>query len=36
MRNTIPLENIDEDQKTNRVTAEQIAKVTKFLRNMEA
>jgi hypothetical protein len=36
MRNTIPLENIDEEQKINRATAEQIAKITKFLRNMEA
>jgi hypothetical protein len=36
MRTNIPLENIDEEQKINRATAEQIAKVMKFLRNMEA
>lgn len=35
MVNAIPLKNIEEEQKIERVTLEQIAKILRFLRNIE-
>ena len=35
MVSAIPLKNIEEEQKVDRVTAEQIAKIIRFLRNIE-
>lgn len=35
MPNTIPLKNIEEEQKTDRYTVQQIAKIMQFLRNIE-
>jgi hypothetical protein len=35
MPNVIPLKNIEEEQKTDRYTVQQIAKIMRFLRNME-
>lgn len=35
MVSAIPLKNMEEEQKVDRVTAEQIAKIIHFLRNIE-
>jgi hypothetical protein len=35
MPNSIPIKNIDEEQKTDRSTLQQIAKIMHFLRNIE-
>ena len=35
MANTIPLKNIEEEQKADRTTVQQIAKIMRFLRNIE-
>jgi hypothetical protein len=35
MPNSIPIKNIDEEQKTDRCTLQQIAKIMHFLRNIE-
>ncbi len=35
MVSAIPLKNIEEEQKVDRATAEQIAKIMRFLRNIE-
>jgi len=35
MPNIIPLKNIEEEQKTDRHTIQQIAKIMQFLRNIE-
>jgi len=35
MVTAIPLKNIEEEQKVDRATAEQIAKIMRFLRNIE-
>jgi hypothetical protein len=35
MGNTIPLKNIEEEQKVDYATLEQIAKIMRFLRNIE-
>lgn len=35
MVSAIPLKNIEEEQKVDRVTAEQISKIIRFLRNIE-
>jgi hypothetical protein len=35
MVSAIPLKNIEEEQKVDRATAEQIAKIMQFLRNIE-
>jgi hypothetical protein len=35
MPNIIPLNNIEEEQKTDRHTVQQIAKIMRFLRNIE-
>jgi hypothetical protein len=35
MANTIPLKNIEEEQKVDDAKVEQIAKIMRFLRNIE-
>ena len=35
MVNSIPLKNIEEEQKIDRATVEQISKIIRFLRNIE-
>jgi hypothetical protein len=35
MVTAIPLKNIEEEQKVDRATVEQIAKIIRFLRNIE-
>jgi hypothetical protein len=35
MANAIPLKNIEEEQKVDYATVEQIAKIMRFLRNIE-
>jgi len=35
MTNSIPLRNMEEDQKVDNATVEQISKIMRFLRNIE-
>jgi hypothetical protein len=35
MPNIIPLKNMEEEQKTDRYTVQQIAKIMQFLKNIE-